>query len=154
MKLKELIDDDINLIDKWLDKPYIINWFINKESWMNEIKNRNTYYNFIHHFIVYIDNTPIGFCQYYDYRLGKESWHGSYKLSQTYSIDYLIGEEEYLKKGNGVKLVKLLTEKIFNDTNALDIIVQPDKMNIKSRRTLKSAGYVYDLNNDLFYINK
>jgi hypothetical protein len=49
--LKPLMDKDIPLFDKWLDKEYINKWFGEKEDWLNEINERNGKYSFLKHFL-------------------------------------------------------------------------------------------------------
>lgn len=83
----------------------------------------------------------------------EEDWNGSIPAEGSYSLDYLIGGEDYLGCGNGPKIVKLLTEEIYSKTDAKRIIVQPEPGNAKSRNTLLSAGYRYDESNDLFYLS-
>jgi len=148
LKLNSFTENDIKLFTEWLNKDYIKNWYTHTDDWLNEVLSNE--FDFIHHFIVSHDGRPFGFCQYYDYSLGGEDWHGAVNIKNTYSIDYLIGEKDYLGKGFGTKIVMLLTEKIFEETTAVQIIVQPEKDNQASRRTLISAGYSYDDENDIF----
>ncbi len=149
--LRPFIDDDLKQFVIWLDKPHVAKWFKHKDSWINEIKHRGDEFSFIRHFIVMDDERAIGFVQYYDYRLGKEEWHGNSDINRTYSIDYLIGEEDYLHKGNGTKIVHLLEEKIKEETDGIKIIVQPESDNLISRKTLLKAGYIKDSEYDFFY---
>lgn len=150
MKIREFTDQDTELMKKWLQRPHVSEWY-NPEEWLEEIELRKTEFEFIHHFIVKINDKPIGFCQYYDYSKGNEDWHGTFPVDGCYSLDYLIGEKESLGKGYGPKIVKLLTDIITDKTSSKCIIVQPEKDNIKSRRTLLSANYSYDEKNDVFY---
>jgi len=129
-----------------------IKWYTDTEDWLKEVSSAE--YDFIHHFIVADEENPFGFCQYYDYSLGGEDCHGKIDIKDTYSIDYLIGEKEYLGKGYGTKIVKELTNKVFEDTTAKQIIVQPEKDNAASRNTLLSAGYSYDDENHILIIKR
>lgn len=151
MILRELLDEDIELVKKWMGEPHVAKWFGNPEEWIKEIVLRKTKYDFICHFIVEVDGYPIGFCQYYDYSKGGEDWNGSVPLEGSFSIDYMIGEVNFLGHGNGTKIVKLLTEEIRCKTSAKRIIAQPEPENTRSRNTLLSSGYVYDERNDLYY---
>lgn len=94
---------------------------------------------------------PIGFCQYYDYALSGETWHGNMDVKDTYSIDYLIGETKYLGCGLGKSIVLHLLDEIRNKTAAKKIIVQPEIGNKVSRSTLLSAGFLYNAENDVYY---
>lgn len=67
-------------------------------------------------------------------------------------ITHYIVEVDYLGKGYGRDIAQKLAEVIMNDTNAKTIIVQPEPENVASRKTLLSAGYSYDKENDVYYI--
>jgi len=153
IELRTFKDSDIGLFETWVNKPRILKWYKSSESWLNEIRQRNTKYNFIHHYIVICDGKDIGFCQYYDYSLGKETWHNNINIDNTYSIDYLIGEDDYIGKHIGTEMIKALNKIVFENTECKKIIVKPEIDNIISRKALLSAGYKYDDINDIFYID-
>lgn len=119
-------------------------------DWIQEVEERNNQFSFLHHFIVVIDGRPIGFCQFYEYRHSGEDWHGDTEIDGTYSIDYLIGETDYLGKGFGKAIINALVEKIKIEENSKLIIVQPEQENKASCNTLLSSGFSYDTSNDIF----
>jgi len=126
----------------------VLKWFCHPAAWLKELTDDA--YAFIRHFIAEVDGQPIGFCQYYDYALGGEQWHNGTDIEATVSIDYMIGETAYLGRRLGSQIVRALEEKIRQETTARKIIVQPDRENAASRGTLRSVGYTYDAENDLF----
>lgn len=154
LKLRKIEDEDINLVDIWMHKDFIIKWYTNPDEWINEMRQRFTKYLYIKHFIVTDYDRPIGFCQYYNCLAAEEDWYGDIPLDGTYSIDYLIGEEDYLKKGMGKQIINLLVEKVFSLPDSKRIIVSPDSENTSSRKTLESNDFVFDKKNDLFIRNK
>lgn len=79
-----------------------------------------------------------------------EDWYKVEKRGDTFSIDYLIGNEAYLGKGYGKALVKLLTETIRKNERAKRIIVQPEKENGPSNHVLLANGYVFDEQKDYY----
>lgn len=151
LMIRKLQNEDIKIVYTWLMKPYVKQWFEDSEDWMQEIEERNTTFSWIHHFIVLWGEKPIGFCQYYKCIDAMEDWYGDTDLLGTYSIDYMIGEEDYLGKGIGKALIVLLTNRVFSLPECKRIIVHVDKENDRSRNTLLRSGYnhneVYD-----FYI--
>jgi len=151
--LRPIKDEDIILVTTWLKKEYILKWYHHPEDWLTEINNRNGIYSWIHHFIVMDENTPIGFCQYYDCFNANdiEDWYKITEKNHTFSIDYLIGNEAYLGKGYGKAIVSLLTDTIKEKEEGKQIIVQPDKENIPSIKALLSNGYIYDEEKDYYY---
>ena len=144
--LREINDSDIALLTEWLNKDYILKWYENPADWLNEVNGRNGEFRWIHHFIAMAEDTPVGFCQYYDcYDANDmETWYDVTKRGDTFSIDYLIGDERYLGKGYGKATVQRLTETIWEKEQATQIIVQPDADNHASNHVLTANGYVYD----------
>jgi RimJ/RimL family protein N-acetyltransferase len=145
--LRPIEDSDIPLIAQWLNKPHIKKWYEPIDEWLDEIGERQGEFSWLHHVVAMVGDTPIGFGQYYDCfdSVGLEDWNERAfpKRGEIYSIDYLIGEENYLGLGYGKELVKQLTELALS-LGAREIIVDPDKANAKSNGVLKVNGYAYD----------
>lgn len=150
--LRKLEDSDIDTFQKWVYSEHVAKWYTEPLEWLDEISKRDTEYSWIKHLIVETEGVPIGFCQYYDYAFSGETWHGNMDVKDTYSIDYLIGETDYLGRGFGKSIVLHLVNEIRNKTDAKKIIVQPEVGNKASRNTLLSAGFLYDVENDVYYI--
>lgn len=146
LALRPLNDADIDLLTLWLNKDYVLKWYHDANEWLTEINQRHGVYSWIRHFIVMEGKNAIGFCQYYDCYDAKdlEDWYSVTKSGDTFSIDYLIGNEAYLGKGYGKEIVRLLTNIIQIMENAKQIIVQPEKENYASNQVLIANGYVYD----------
>ncbi len=147
--LRKFCDNDISLFEKWLAEDYIAKWYNPAFEWLDEIAQQ---YCWIQRFIAECHSKPIGFCQYYEYKKGKEDWHGEIDITKAYSIDYLIGERNYLNKGLGKELVLAVVSKVISLTDADKIIVKPDEDNTVSCRTLLSAGFTYDNANKIYVI--
>lgn len=153
LTLKPVEDNDVSLLDKWLHKDYILKWYHEPKEWIKEIEERNGSFNFLKHYIVFDGKKPVGFCQYYDCFEAKEEWYEVEAPGKFYSIDYLIGEEDYLRKGYGKEIVKILLKTILQDKNPQAIIVQPEKENIASCKTLLASGFIYDNNKNYYRLS-
>jgi GNAT superfamily N-acetyltransferase len=149
IELKPLMDDDIGIFKKWLDKEYIYkrlcpNGDEEKNDWVNEVNNRNSKYSYMKHFIVTCNDKKIGFCHYMDCDFEQEYTQEHYGITVdkgcVYEIGYFIGEEEYLNKGIGKIIVRKLEERII-ETGGKEILADPDEKNIISIRTLLSNGF-------------
>lgn len=153
LTLRVICDTDINLLTEWLNKDYILKWYHDPADWLYEINGRSGNFAWIHHFIVMDGETPIGFCQYYDCfdANDMEDWYNVRQRGDTFSIDYLIGNEAYLSKGYGKAIVKLLTDTIAETEHGKRIIVQPEKENHSSNHVLLANGYVFDKQKDYYY---
>ena len=143
--LRPLWDADVDLMEKWLGRSHVARWYEHPEDWMHEIRERRVEFSFIKHFIAEVDGAAIGFCQYYDCYDGRdhEDWYSAEVPGVTYSIDYLIGEPESLKRGYGREMVRLLGE-ILSDLGAERVIAQPEQDNFASRKALEANGYVWN----------
>ena len=100
--------------------------------------------------MVELEGKPIGFCQYYEYCHSGEDWHGNTDINGAYSIDYLIGDTEYLGKGFGGNIIRLLIKEIKLHNNAKRIIVQPEQDNKASCNALLSCGFCFDTVNGIY----
>ncbi len=142
LMLRPLGDMDLGLMEKWLYMPHITKWYEHPAEWIHEIRKRHDEFNFITHFIAEVDGVAIGFGQYYDCYFGQqhEDWYAVDTPGIMFSIDFLIGAPEYLKKGYGQEMVRLLGEKL-SALGAKRVVVQPDRKNTSSCQVLKANGY-------------
>lgn len=147
------MNEDSVTISSWLRKDYVLQWYHDTEEWLQEIDKRNSQFSFIKHRIVMYNDIPIGFCQYYDCYNAQEDWYSVPDPGITFSIDYLIGEPDYLRRGFGTQIVNALISEISRTTTATTVIAQPEKENTRSCRTLMSAGFVFDEGLDYYRYN-
>lgn len=148
--IKSIQEEDIPLFDKWLDKEYIKKWFGEKEDWLNEINERNGQYSFLKHFIVYYNDRKIGYCLYADcffLKYLEEEGHDFQEMygdvaeqNHTYEIGYLIGEEEFLNRGIGKRIIQILEDRIIK-IGGKEIAADPAEENIISIKALLSNGF-------------
>ncbi len=153
--IKPLQNEDIRLFENWLNKEYIYKRLCpdgeeQREAWLDEINNKDGKYGFLAHFIVYYKDKKIGYCLHADCFFLKdleedghdfESLYGDVsRKNHTYEIGYLIGEEEYLRKG----ISKIIIEKLEQEITALggcEISADPSEENIISIKALLSCGF-------------
>ncbi len=152
IELCNIEDKDIPLFKKWLNLPHVSKWYREPQDWIKEIEQRDRKFSFIHYFIVEAEGQKIGFCQFYEYCKSGEIWHGDIETEGTYSIDYLIGNVNFLKKGYGKATIKSLVAVIKTIKNAKRIIVQPESDNKASCSTLLSSGFCFDKTNELYIL--
>lgn len=150
IQLKVFNDNDLELFKKWLYTAHVAAWYHEPMDWIDEIEKRNNEYIWIHHFIVEYKDMPIGFCQFYEYKNSGETWHGDVDVEGTYSIDYMIGEVNYLGLGLGKQIIHSLINKIRLFSNAKRIIVQPEPENKASCGILLSSGFTFDEKNKIY----
>ena len=103
---------------------------------MEEVEKQDGAFRWLHHSIVECGGKPIGFCRYYACADSDELWEGFSAMGGSYSIDYLIGETGYLRRGIGRQIVTALTERIRAHGGAERIVAAPDQ---KNRAYLRST---------------
>lgn len=154
LKIRVFEDNDIILMKTWLNKEHVRKWYEDPNDWLTEIYGRFDKFSFVNHFIALYDNKPIGFCQYYTCADANETWYGDIPLVESYSIDYLIGEENYLGKGLGKAIIDLLVKEVFSLNEAQRIIVLPEIENTASCKSLLANGFTFDEKNKLYLRTK
>lgn len=159
LELRLLTDDDIQLVEVWLNKEHVKRWYeipsmgVTIDDWISEIKEYKGEFSWITYLIAMWDGEPIGMCLYYKCKdsIGEE--FGTLPLEDSYGIDYMIGEESQLRKGLGKGIVNLLQDRIFSLPNAMRITADIDKNNIASKMTLLSCGFTLLDDNGSRYVH-
>ena len=144
INLRKMTLNDLALFKKWLSAPHVARWYERPQDWVEEVEQQDGAFHWLHHFIVEYEGKSVGFCQYYACQDSDEPWEGYTALGGSYSIDYLIGEPDYLHKGLGKQVVTALLEQIKARPDALRVVVQPDEDNCASCALLLSCGFLLD----------
>ena len=142
--------EDLSTISEWLHKDYIKNWYGDPEEWLSEIRNNSGKFDWIHHYMVVYQDMPIGFCQYYDCSKTSEGCEWDAEPLGTFGIDYMIGEEIFLKKGVSNVIIQQLCRLICTLETPVQIIADPDPENIASIRSLEKNGFALDPTTGLY----
>lgn len=150
ISLRSMTSEDLAIFENWLHKPHVAAWYHDTSDWLDEAENKNGEFDWIHHFIAEDDGLPVGFCQYYACDYNREPMEGYTALGGAYSIDYLIGETEHLRKGCGKQIVAELIDLVRLHSDARRIVVMPEKENMASRGLLLSCGFTLDDMKDVF----
>lgn len=129
---------DLPLLNQWLQAEYARIYFGVPEDWLHEIE-ANLNAGWIHHFIVEAE-VPFAFAQFYDAHLAPLGIWSEAPLDAA-GIDFLIGNEDFLGKGFGSKIVAELVETIKASGNFDHIIADPTAENTASIRVLEKNGF-------------
>lgn len=145
ISFRAVTDDDIELISAWFKKEHISKWYGDTREWLKRIRERNSGYQWAKHLIVMDGDKPVGYCQYSDCFLSddSEAWD-AVSSGDTFTIEYMIGDETYLGKGYGKAIVELLTEHLRDKVGARRVIAMPDSENHASNTILRTNGYIFD----------
>ena len=95
----------------------------------------------IHAFIIYFDDAPIGYIQYYNaYDFPIDGYQLNNLPKSLSAIDFLIGDENYLGKGIGTKSLELfLDSHVFAKFDYA--FVDPDSSNLAAIKTYENVGF-------------
>lgn len=142
--------DDYQLIAKWLtdekvlefyegrDNPYPLQRIIEKYSPKVLAEEKITPCIFIY------QNNPIGYLQYYALEDLPQTDKQKYHLENTnnvYGIDLLIGETEYWNQGIGTKVISAIVNYLFEQLNAVKIVIDPEAGNTRAIRCYEKSGF-------------
>ena len=143
--LRPLYENDIVLLERWLEADHVKSWYEHPHDWLHELNNRHGEFSFITHLIAENEGVPIGFCQYYDMFYGQEheEWLIIESPGEMFSIDYIIGEPEHLHKGHGQKMIAEMLD-MLRDKGIKTVAVRPDGDNAKSNRALEANKFVWN----------
>ena len=150
IQLRTMDKTDLPRYKSWMQAPHVTPWFTHPLAWIEEVEQQDGAFRWIHHFIAEHDAVPVGFCQYYACQDSDELWEGYTALGGSYSIDYLIGQPEFLRKGYCSQMVAALLQKISLHPDAKRVVVQPDTENTASQALLLSCGFKLDLKTGIY----
>lgn len=148
---KPLSESYFPLLLKWLEMPHVKAWWDQDIKWtLNLIQEKYTSYvkgyklengiaKSISAYIIYVDETPIGYIQIYsayDFLRSKPLEGLPKKLA---AFDVFIGEKDYLKRGIGSKAIKEFLDQ-YSQTYT-HFFADPEATNIAAIRAYKKAGF-------------
>ena len=152
-KFKPLHENDLVLLYQWFQEPTINQWYARRKHWsLEEIKEkygpRILGKKYVPNFIVYRNDDPVGFIQYYQFKNGfPEGVQGHHNLlfkqynqDDLVGIDLFIAEDNMRGKGFGVKMIHQFIEEFLSEFSA--IVVDPEINNIGALRCYEKAGFM------------
>jgi len=150
---KPLTENDLLLMFNWFQKPHIHQWYARgksytlnmiKEKYLPRILNPKSTPNFI----VYADNTPIGYIQLYCVKDSlpdgvKDYMHSlfdNFKSNEIAGVDLFIADEHYLKKGYAtLALTNFIKEHV--QGKFILLVTDPLKINKNAIQFFKRNGF-------------
>jgi len=146
VSFKEVITDDLPLLFTWFKEPHVKQWWPTPEEnesfakFLQRIRSKET-----RPYIVFIDEKPIGYIQYYhiDRSVEKAGTWLPELPETTVGTDQFIGDPQYLGKGYGTlfikEFIKYLTHTL--QPNITTIIVDPEPTNYAAIRCYEKVGF-------------
>ncbi len=135
-------DDTYKLIYKWCSEKNVYEWFEQRVLSYNEIVKkykRKLLEGLQKLYIINYDDKPIGLVQLYKYDDFIFDEIKDYK--NIYEFDIFIGDADYLSKGLGVRIIKIVNNLIYEHFLADCIILRPFKRNIRAIKCYQKINY-------------
>ncbi len=153
ISFKPLANTDFENLLKWLQQPHVKKWWdtdvnYTKEaiqekfgSYVDGYKKTGSERKPIHVFIIYFDDTPIGYIQYYNaYDFPRDGYQLDNLPNSLAAIDMFIGDENYLGKNIGSKSLELfLDSHVFTEFE--HALVDPALTNSFAIDSYSKAGF-------------
>ena len=135
-------DNDFKKLYNWCQNKFVYEWFEQRKLSYEEIYDK--YHNKLllgkqKLLIIQYDNKDIGLVQIYKYDDREIEELNRYQ--NIYEYDIFIGEEDYLSKGIGQEVIKLINHKILLDYGADAIVLRPFKNNTRAINCYKKCGF-------------
>lgn len=134
--------DNYKLMYEWCRKDFIYEWFEQRVLTFDEIINK--YKNKLINkkqdlFFINYNKKNIGYVQIYKYE--DKIFDELNRFNNIYEFDIFIGEEEYLSKGIGTKIVNYVNKYTYLNYLADCIILRPFKKNKRAIKCYQKNGF-------------
>ncbi len=143
---KPMQEKDLRMLFDWCQQSHISKWWqapTDYEKFLEKYHPDKAAVNFVHPFIIHLDDKPIGYIQYYECDKADDGWWAKQGVQPAGSLgmDIVIGETEYIGKGYGSVIVKKFVKQLFEKTDAKKIIIDPDPRNIAAIKCYEKVGF-------------
>ena len=146
IRIRTLSNDDFKLMLKWLTDERVLEFYggRDKKYTLKSIKEHYTekWKDEIFRVIIEYNNVPIGYGQIYKmYDELYMNYHYPQNDEIVYGMDQFIGEPEYWSRGIGTKYIKMIFEFLKKERNAVAVILDPHKNNLRAIKSYQKAGF-------------
>ena len=146
-----LASDQVSLLLEWFAKPHVNKWF-HGEGLENTVKKARLFVEgateysgySLKHWVASLGGHPCGFLMTslvegpYDEQDPINKWFRPEKTTMT--LDLLIGPEEYLGKGLGVRMIREFLRIHCPEVDV--VLIDPDASNTRAVHVYEKAGFV------------
>lgn len=141
-----LKEQDLPLMHRWLNTLHVVQWYEKKETKFDEVEKkympRITGQEPTKPFLIEINGIPIGYIQ--EYYVDDDPEIKPYIKGKCVGLDLFIGEESYLGKGLGSRILKeFMDQVVFQEEGIEGCIVDPSPANKRMIRVNEKAGFKY-----------
>lgn len=145
---RPVVIEDCNMIRNWIKtNEFTRHWYyfdkIPRLSTLEKKINKKLKEPQTRANIILIDNFPIGYIQSYPVD-GNGNWTRQVKVAENMvSIDYFIGDINYIHKGLGPKIILEYIQQVVKKEKYTVAMISPDPENYANRKCVEKCGFRY-----------
>ena len=138
LRLRPATMDDLAMLRRWDEAPQVVESDPNDDwGWEEELARSPDWREQL---IAEVDGTPIGFIQIIDPAREDSHYWGDCPADLR-AIDIWIGEEAYLGRGLGTRMMQQALERCFADPRVPAVLIDPLASNTRARRFYERLGF-------------
>lgn len=153
ISIRRMQDDiqDYSLMAKWLTDEKVLKYYEGKNNPFPLDRIIESYQLMVRGddksvpCLFYYQKTAIGYLQYYALNDLPDTDRQMYSLEETenvYGMDLFIGESQYWNQGIGTKVVSFAVDYIFEQLQAVKVVIDPHVWNTRAIRCYEKCGFV------------
>ncbi|OFZ49425.1 MAG: hypothetical protein A2381_12475 [Bdellovibrionales bacterium RIFOXYB1_FULL_37_110] len=140
---RPLMEKNLGLVMSWLKEPHVKEFWDDGDNWEEIYKQYilKISSDVVKQFVVYLDNEPVGFIQFYWAAKVGVGWWKDYP-DDVIGIDLYIGDLNYIGNGFGTNMIKAFIKFLQSNYKFSKIITDPSPDNKRAIRCYEKAGFV------------
>lgn len=145
IEFKRFTEHYLPLYFSWAEKEHVKSkWFRDGYSTVESIRTKiDGSDKYVHPFVIIFNEKPIGYIQYYEMVSGTIWKEMESEPEGTVGFDLFIGEEDFLSKGYGSKIVAEFASMLFKNSEITRIIVDPFTDDQRAIKCYEKAGFSF-----------
>ena len=145
ISFRRLRYSDLPLLHRWLNAPHVARWWYGDDTSWHGVQKEYTLYiegrEPVEPYLILHDDKPIGYIQTYLISHDEE-YARLVGVEDSAGVDMFIGEEEYLYRGLGGKILqRFLVEVVLRDEHVKVCVIGPEPKNVAAIRAYEKAGF-------------
>lgn len=164
---KKMSENDFKLLNQWFQIPHVLKWYARGDKYTPEMIEEKYHQRIndtsIPNFIIYNQDNPVGYVQYY--HVEKHFPEGivdynhplfkDYKPNELIGLDLFIADENYLRKGFGSEVLTIFIDTYLNKKFKA-VLADPVKQNTAAILFFEKNGFRHilsqNVNHDLMLL--
>lgn len=143
-EFRPLTEEDLPLLLEWLNRPHLVKWW-GAETTLEEVREkylpRMLGADAARPFFAYLDETPVGYIQYYLAAEGNVDWWPDDPGLGVLGIDQFLADEDRLSQGLGTAMISQFAAWLMKDPKVTEIRVDPHPDNARAIHCYTKVGF-------------